>query len=899
MTMTNNQVTTTENSVKHIPFVHLHVHTAFSFLDGFAPIPKLVKRAKELGMNALAITDHNHLAGTYPFLNTCKKEGIKPILGCEMYYTPSIKEACKSADERWEDAYKAAVEAGAVTEEQIDQAKAKSKKKGWMTITELKEIAKDYAYNMRQYHIIFLAKNQTGWNNLVKLQSEAARLCTYNGRFLCDMDLIRKYHEGIISTTACIGSYPAHMIKEGKFEAAEDYIKGMKEIFGDDFYLEIQPLNETDQWKTNYQYVEYAEKFDIEPVATNDVHWVLKEDYDDHDTLLCIGTNQYKTEEIAKAMWDKSTTKSKSKEFSYKRMNYANEFWLKSYDEMIASFKKQTGTAPQFEILGSKYVEFWMRAIENTNVIADKVSDDVSIGSKTHLFPKTKVPNGYTAESWLTVQAFQGLYQYLDKHPECDKLTYERQLNNELHVINTKGFAPYFLTVQEYANWSDANDNTVGPGRGSAAGSLVLFCIGITKNIDPLKYNLMFSRFLTMDRQELPDVDLDFRDRKVLIDHLKDYYGDDHVAYVGTYTTYGIKNSLKDICRVFGVSFEESNQISKQLDTCLPKIGASFADCDAMQESDPDKWKIFHEIEEKYPDFFRTARKFEGIPRNSSAHASAILVTPEPITTWFPVHYDSEGAALTYYDGHECEECGAVKLDILGLASLNVIRTCLKFIDEDLTFDDLYDVVDLEDPKIYELIASKNTDAIFQLESDVMKGIIGDVKPKNFANIIAINAIVRPGPLAANYPKLYADVLNGKREPEYPIRGCEDILDPTLGVVCYQEQLMLISKKVSGFNDMQADSITRKITAKKKLALFPMMIRCHIFGKKNCEGPEGWEEDENAPWYDPEGKLGPEIPGALVNGYSKEEMLAYFEAIKNFCSYAFNMSHKLNCGIFQ
>jgi DNA polymerase-3 subunit alpha len=466
-------------------FTHLHFHTSMSFLDGYNPIKKAAARIKELGMQACAITDHNHVAGCIQWQEECEALGIKPLLGMEGYFTLDMIEAAKDIKVRKADALKKAIEAGVVAED--NKLKAK----------ELNEIIEPYMYNMHQYHILYIAKNQTGWRNLVKIQSESARLCTYNGRYLADMDLLRQYHEGIITTTACIGSYPSNMLREGKRDLAEWYIKEMKDIFGDDFYLEIQPLDIDKQHATNLFYMEMSKKYGIPVVATNDVHYTRKEDHDDHDTLLCIGTGKLKAEE--------------------NRMRYSNDFWIKSEEEMVESFEKQAhsivlactssdGAACLLEDKDiEEYKDFYEQAIKNTQLIADKVEDNIKLGSDKPLFSNVKVPEGFTPESYLNYMAWKGLYAYLAKHPECDKLTYEKRLHEELNIIIPKGFAPYMLAVWEYVNWANANGVPTGPGRGSAAGSLCLFSLGITRNVDPIKNQLLFSRFLTADRVEPPD----------------------------------------------------------------------------------------------------------------------------------------------------------------------------------------------------------------------------------------------------------------------------------------------------------------------------------------------------------------------------------------------------------
>lgn len=842
-------------------FTHLHFHTSYSFLDGYNPIKKAVARIKELGMTACAITDHNTLGGIPEWQEECKKQGVKPLLGVESYFNTNIEEAAKALEERKKDALQKAVTAGIIENESAKKLKNK----------ELSEVIEPFMHDMRQFHILFIAKNLTGWRNLVKMQSEAARLCTYNGRYLTDIDLIRKYHEGIIATTACIGSFPSRMLQEGRENLAEQYIVDMKEIFGDDFYLEIQPLDIKKQQLTNVFYMDMAQKHDIQVVATNDVHYTLKEDNEDHDTLLCIGMGKLKS--------DKN------------RMRYSHDFWIKSEEEMVESFEKQSVSINADE----EYRNFWRQAIKNTSLVAEKCEENIQLGSDKPMFPRVKVPFNLSPEEYLTKISWQGLYKYLAEHKECDRKIYEERLAEELNIINSKGFAPYMLTVHEFIDWSDENNIPTGSGRGSAAGSLCLFCIGVTKNIDPIKYNLLFSRFLTADRKDMPDVDSDvsWSKRGDVIQHLKDHYGEDHVAHIGTYSQMGVKSGLKDVCRVLELPFKESNAITSEIDNINNDPGIKFKDLDAMKNSDENErraWKKFDALEKKYSDIFRLARAFEGTPRNQGVHASAILVTPVPISDILPLRY-KDGVAIALWTGTQIEQRNFLKLDLLGLKTLDTIQKTIDFIPDIKSINDLYKRVDIEDKNIWKYISKKNTDALFQIESNVVKGIIDMVKPTCFADLVAITSLCRPGPLNAGMPQEYGDRKNGKQKITYPIRGCEDILDETYGTAPYQENLMHISKKVAGFNDMQADSICRKVIAKKKAEMMSMMIRCHIFGKKNCEGPAGWENDDNAPWYDPEEKYGDEIPGAIKNGYTEKEMREYFRTIENYCSYVFNKSH--------
>lgn len=775
-------------------FVHLHFHTSYSFLDGYNPIKKAISRIKELGMSACAITDHNSLAGIPEFQTECINNNIKPILGLEGYYTWDIKECSKTLEERQADALNRAIEAGVLPDNYLE---TKHKKKDYL------ETIKDYMYDTKQYHIILLAINQIGWHNLVKLQSEASRLCTFNGRFLCDNTLLRKYSEGIICQSACIGSPMAQLLINNRIEEAEQLILEWKDIFKDRFYLEIQPLNIPEQRLVNLKYMELCKKHNINPVATNDVHWTNYSDYEDHDTLLCIGTNKKKNDT--------------------NRMKYSNDFWIKSKEEMISSFNNQLKTINEEynNQYNNSYIDFYMEALNNTNVIANRIDNNIKLGSDKPLFSDVKVPHNLTPEQYLRLLAWNGLYKYLSNNKELDTRIYEKRLAFELDIIINKGFAPYIIAVYEYTNWAKTHDCPIGPGRGSAAGSLVLFSIGITNNIDPIKYNLLFSRFLTKDRTAPPDIDIDFdyNNRDNVIIHLEEYYGKEKVAHIGTYTTMGVKSGLKDVGRVLDMPFDlVNNQICKKIDEInIDKTTPTFKDYDSLKDGNDNEqkqWVEFNKLEKQNKELFRLARAFEGIPRNFGVHASGILVTPCDVNDYVPTRLDKNtGVTITLYTGPQLEEYNFIKYDILGLKTISIIQDTLKLINEELSIENLYDCVDITDSQLYEYISDKNTDAMFQIESNLMKKIIDEIKPTEFNDIVAINAIARPGPISVGMDKEYANVKNGIENIKFPLKGIDNILKETYGTILYQEQLMAISKQVSGFNDGQADSITRKIIA--------------------------------------------------------------------------------------
>jgi len=846
-------------------YTGLHIHTVFSLLDGFCKIPDLVKKAKELEWPAVAITDHNHLGGIPDFKQECDRQKIKGLFGMEGYYTPNTRLLSAPVDIRNKLAERDAVLSGQWTKEDIASLKSTDKTK----------LHKKFGYDTTGYHILFIAKNQQGWSNLVKLQSESSRLCTFNGRYHCDLKLLEKYHEGLIVTTACVGSYPSEMICTKRERFAAGYLNSMKQIFGDDFYLEIQPLNIKRQQQTNWFYYGWGQANGVKTIATNDSHWINRDDALDHDVLLCVG------------LYEKLANPA--------RMHYDPVFWVRSEEEMLEAFEEQADNMvekiPKFK--REAYLDYCQTALNTTQEIVDKVDPDIRLGSEHHLFPAVSVKD--TPEQVLREKATEGLNNYLAKNKNLNVSVYKKRLAEELDIICSKGFAPYFLAIEELISWCDSVGIPTGPGRGSAAGSLVLLCLGVTKKVDPIEMKLWFSRFMTKDRKDMPDVDLDvsWLNRDKAISHLEEVYGKPCVSHIGTFSTLKVKSSIKDVARVLDVPFVDALKITKEIDAIDDDPNLSFSTIDSWKDGTLDeraKYKRFSKLEEQYPDIFSFARKFEGIPRQMGVHASGILVTPMAVSDIFPVRY-VDGVAVTLYTGVQVDEFNACKLDVLGLKTLDIIDMTLKSVDPKLNIGTLYNTVDITDSKVYDMIRDKKTDAVFQLESDTMKGIIGIIKPTNFEDIVVINSVARPGPLSCNMHVDYAKRKAGEEKISYPISGCEDILGPTYGIIPYQENLMAISKRVAGFDDTQADSLMRKCIAKKKPEMMYMLQRCFIYGKKNCEGPEGWEEQDDLPWYDPKGKYSGEIDGGIARGYTKEEIENFFVSIKEYSSYCFNRSH--------
>lgn len=851
-------------------FVHLHCHDYYSFLDGYGTPIARAKKAKELGMTAMATTNHNHLGGCLEFQRACNEEGIKPLLGVELYYTDDTKILSLDAKERFKIAIDKAKENGI-------EIPAKATQKA------IKELVENYAYPTKQYHILFIAKNQIGWRNLTKLESTAAKECTYNGRFICDNKMIKKYKDGIIMTTACLGSIVNNYLMKNEINKAYSILDEWREIFEEDFYIEIQPLNEPEQAICNMHLFKYAKDNGVKVVATNDVHYTNEEDIDDHDTLLCIGIGKLKSDE--------------------ERMKYKPEFWVRSYAEMIDAFNNQFDSNEEifkgFEITKNEYIQLCIAAIEETCNVANKIDSDIKLGEDKPILPKTKIPNGHTSEEYLSLLAYKGLFKYLKKNPKLDMREYLDRLHFELSVINGKGFADYMLIVRDLVNWCQENNIPTGPGRGSASGSLVLFSTGITKCIDPIKYGLLFSRFLTMDRTALPDIDTDFSylNRQRVIQYLKDTYGEECVSFIGTYTELGVKNGLKDVGRVLDIDFSIMNSITKKIDEITGEAPSiKFKNLDALKEgdkADKSNYEEFKKLESKYAELFRLARAFEGTKRNFGVHASGVLVTPMPITNVFPTR-SVDGSLVTLYTGPQVEECMGVKLDILGLKTLDVLDLTIKAVDPNANVYQLYDEVDkyLDNEEMFAALCRKETEGIFQLESNLFKGLVSDMLPEKLDDITLITSYGRPGPLSAKLNVEYAKRKKGESEITEPLPNTWDIVEDSLGVLAYQEHCMRIAQRVAKFDDNQADSFLRKAQAKKKRYLLDLCNQWFIYGKINKEAPKGYDyENKSQPYYDPTAKYGAPILGGINNGYKEQELIDYTVMIDGFCSYLFNKSH--------
>ena len=815
-------------------FVHTHVHTDASLLDGLSKVKDLVAKAKSLNMKAVALTDHGSLGNAYSFWKECKANDIKPLLGNELYYTHDTDILSLPLKDRDELAKQQAIENGV-------EIPKKAKKK------DIAELLEPFTYDTKGYHILFIAMNQTGWVNLMKLSGEASDKCTYNGRPHCDMNMIRKYSEGLICTTACLGSYLDQCIINNKMEEARSHLAELKDIFKDRLFIEVQPFNEEEQLRANIELIKLAREYDIKLITGVDSHYVNKEDHYIHDILLCIGTGAKLSEE--------------------KRFKFKNEFWFMSYDEVIEHYHNQIIL---MENIPANYMGAIQESLDNTLLLADMV-EDVKLRSDKPVMPIVEVPEGFTDDSYLRHQCWTKLYTYLTENNLWDKRRiYEQRLNHELNVICTKGYASYFLIVQDFIDWGNANGCPFGPGRGSAAGSLVAFLLGIVKGTDPIEYDLLFFRFLTMDRKALPDIDSDVSrlDRQKVIDYMEHKYGSENMSQVGTWTMIGVKNGLKDVARVLELPFAEANELTKNLDD-----GITWKDIDEMEGEEK---KAIELLEQKYAEIFRVARALNGVKRNSGVHAGGVLVTDIAINNYFPTR-TVKGRKVSIWDKDEVEDANGCKLDLLGLATTSMINLCILFIEQTtgvkITLDELYNNKELRnDPAVLEMISKEQTESVFQFESNLFKSIIKGMQPNSFEDCIALTSIARPGPLGAGLDKVYNDRKHGVDTNTEFILGKFPYMESTYNTTLYQEQPMLLAKDIAGFSDNQADTYLRKAMAKKKRDLLELCKGWFIYGK-------------------PEDEYGPAIKGGIANGYDEKALTEYFDSLDSYCSYLFNKSH--------
>ncbi|MGN0787748.1 MAG: DNA polymerase III subunit alpha [Candidatus Onthoplasma sp.] len=778
------------------PFVHLHVHTEYSLLDGAARIKKLVKLAKEYGMPAVAITDHGNMYGYIPFHNACESAGIKPIYGTEFYVCDDL-----------------------------------NNKKGKTKLS----------------HLIILVKNEQGYKNLSKLTAIAFR-DGYYYKPRIDYKTLEQYHEGLICLSACLAGDVPQYILNGENDKAEELILWFKRVFGEDFYLEIQANTLPDQKIVNQKLCEYSKKFDIKLVATNDVHYLFKEDAEMQDVLMCVAMQTFVDEP--------------------NRLKFpTDDFYFKTRDQMLECL-------PEYE-----------QALDNTLEIAEKCNYDFNeYGKNIYLHPRYVPEGGYNEKVGATPKEF--MLRLID---EGVKKKYggwteelHKRIDDEITIIEKQGFIEYFLIVWDYIHAAKSMGISVGPGRGSGAGSVVAYTMGIT-NVDPLKFDLFFERFLNLERVSAPDFDIDFEDsrRQEVIDYVTRKYGSDRVVRIITFGTMKAKNAIKDVGRVLRVPYSICDKITKQIPMYKSPILPKAFGFHIPKEGDKDYGTVYAvpELVEMYnsdPQVKRMvdiAIKVEDFPRQSSIHACGVIIGKDSLDKFVPLSRNGD-IISTQYEGADMEKLGHLKMDFLGLTNLSDIKGACKLIKQNHGVDIDFDKCTYDDPNVFKLISSGNTDGIFQIESAGFKKFMKELQPTCIEDIVAAVSLYRPGPMDS-IPKY----VHNKHHPEdttydHPI--LEDILKVTYGCIVYQEQVMKVCQAMAGFSLGQADNIRRAM------------------GKKKMEEMLKWKNsflNGSEAFTDSHGKYNPPIKGALRNGVSEEVANKIWNEMEGFASYAFNKSH--------
>ena len=752
-------------------FTHLHVHTEYSLLDGAARITDVVARAKELGMDSLAITDHGVMFGVIDFYKECKKQGIKPVIGCEVY-TAARTMLDKDADK---DKY--------------------------------------------QGHLVLLAKDNEGYRNLIKIVSKGF-IEGYYYKPRIDKDVLREHNEGIIALSACLAGKVQNCLLNRDYDGARTEAQALDEIFGHgNFYLELQDQGLEEEAMINPSLVKLSKELDIPLVATNDVHYVRQEDAEAHDVLLAIQTATTIDDE--------------------KRMRFPNDqFYLKSEDEM----KKIFAYAPE--------------AIENTHKIAEQCNVEFTFG-EYHL-PEFIPPAGKTNQQYLRELCQSGLR---DRYDEVTKELQDR-LEYELSVIESMGYVEYFLIVWDFINFAKVNNIMVGPGRGSAAGSLVAYSLKIT-DIDPIRYNLIFERFLNPERVSMPDVDIDFciERRGEVIDYVIKKYGKENVSQIITFGTMKAKAAVRDVGRALNLSYAEADKVAKAIPFDLKMT------IDKALEMNPELRGMYEE-DDRIAKVIDMSRAIEGMPRHASTHAAGVVISKLPLDEYVPLYMSDKGVA-TQFNMTTIEELGLLKMDFLGLRNLTVIRDALELIEKNYGVTIDFARMGYDDASVYEMIASGNTDGVFQLESGGMTQFMKNLKPTCFEDVVAGISLYRPGPMDS-IPK-YIEYKKNPQKIKYVTPELAPILDVTYGCLVYQEQVMQIVRDLAGYSFGRSD-IVRRAMSKKKKDVMLQEKEYFINGKT-----------------DEEGNI--EIMGCVRGGISAEAAEAIFADMETFAQYAFNKSH--------
>ena len=752
-------------------FAHLHVHTEYSLLDGACRIPALVARAKELGQQSLAITDHGVMYGVIDFYKECKKQGIRPVIGCEVYVAPRTR------------------------------------------------FDKVHRIDTSPYHLVLLCKNAAGYQNLIAMVSKASIEGFYS-KPRVDLELLRTYHEGLICLSACLAGQIPRRLLERDYDAAKETALLYRDIFGpENYYLEVQDHGILEQKQILPDLYRLSEETGIPLVATNDVHYIRQEDHRAQSILVCIQTNH--------TVNDKSDM-----EFQ------TQEFYLKSRAEMEALFADHP------------------EALDNTVKIAEQCQLDFTFGVTK--LPFYKAPTDEDNVTYFKRMCYEGMVRHYGEHPQKqirDRLEYE------LGVIIQMGYVDYYLIVYDFIHYAKTHDIPVGPGRGSGAGSLCAYCIGIT-GIDPIRYNLLFERFLNPERVSMPDFDIDFcyEKRQQVIDYVVAKYGADHVAQIITFGTMAARGAIRDVGRAMAVPYAQVDAVAKlvpnELHMTLDK--ALTASKDLKQQYDTDS--TIHEL-------IDMARKLEGMPRHASTHAAGVVITRDPVDTYVPVQKNEE-AILTQFPMTTLEELGLLKMDFLGLRTLTVISDAEKMIRR-YQPDFSISQIPPDDEKVFQMLSAGLTEGVFQFESGGMRNVLVGLRPESIEDLIAVISLYRPGPMDS-IPK-YIENRHHPEKVTYKHPKLTSILDVTYGCIVYQEQVMQICRELAGFSYGRAD-LVRRAMSKKKADVMQQERQNFIYGL-----------------YDEDGTC--QVKGCVHNGVSEEIASDIFNEMSSFASYAFNKSH--------
>ena len=750
-------------------FVHLHTHTEYSLLDGSNKIKEYVSRVKELGMNAAAITDHGVMFGVIDFYKECKAAGINPILGCEVYVAPGSR---------------------------FDREGGKGDS------------------DDRYYHLILLAENNQGYQNLIKIVS-IGFVDGYYYKPRVDKETLARYHEGIICTSACLAGEVQRFLARGMYEDAKDVALWYRDTFGENnYFLELQDHGIPMQATVNQGLMRMSKETGIPLVATNDCHYTYAEDAQPHDLLLCIQTGKKVADED--------------------RMRYeGGQYYVKSEAEMQALFP------------------YAKQALENTQLIADRCH--VEIEFHVSKLPKFVPPDGYSSWDYLNKLCYEGL----DRRYGADAEKHKAQLEYELDTIRTMGYVDYFLIVWDFINYARTHGIPVGPGRGSAAGSLVSYTTGIT-NIDPVKYNLVFERFLNPERISMPDIDIDFCyvRRSEVIDYVVEKYGKDCVTQIVTFGTMAARNVIRDVGRVLDLPYGYVDTIAKSIPQELNIT------IDKALTMNPELKRRYDE-EEEVKNLIDMAKRLEGLPRNTSMHAAGVVIAGKPMDEYVPLSRGKDGAITTQFVMTTIEELGLLKMDFLGLRTLTVIDDAVKLVKKNHGVDIDFDTMEYNDPGVFASIASGHTEGVFQLESGGMKSFMKELKPGNLEDVIAGISLYRPGPM-----DFIPNYIKGKNHPDEIVYDCpqlEPILAPTYGCIVYQEQVMQIVRDLAGFSMGRSDEI-RRAMSKKKTKVMEAEREVFINGNES-------------------------VKGCVANGISAEVANRIYDEMIDFAKYAFNKSH--------